>query len=809
MLHSIAQDVRHSLRGIARRPAFAATVIATLTLGIGANAAIFSVVNGVLLRPLAYAEPDRIVQVRHQEPYISVSEPEFLDYRRELGAFERVAAYTQRNATLTGVDEPERIAVAPVSDGFFAVLGVRALLGRTFLPPEDVRGAPRVVVLSEGLWRRRFGADPRLVGHEVRLEGEPVTVVGIMPDAFRFPNTDVAAWVPLRLNEAHPWTRNNHYLQLVGRLAPGATLAGATTQMAALGARWARDYPDTYFPGKPLLPMTNLIRDEVLGHARPYLLTLFGAVGFVLLIACVNVANLLLARGESRRKELALRVALGASRGRLARAALTDSAVYALVGGALGLALAWGLTHALVALAPEDIPRLDQVRLDPRVVVFTLGLSLVTGVLFGLAPALRGAREGWTHDTLKEGGRTASPARGFTRARSALVVAEVALAVVMLSGAGLMLRSLLALQAIDLGFRADHVLTAGVDLPTKEYDSDRAVTFYETLLARVRTVPGVRAAGAVGDLPVAGGFSIWSILIDGMGMRSVADAPSAMPQQVTPDYFAAMRIPLVRGRTFAATDREGAPLVAVVNETMARTLWPKRDPIGGTIRMLNDSAPPATVVGIVKDVRSSGFQGEVPPTMYFPHAQAKSSAYYAPTSMSLVVRTDGDPLAVAGAVRAAVRALDRNVPVRRVRSMEQVLAGSVASRRFSTGLLAGFAALALVLAGIGIYGVISYAVSQRTFEIGVRVALGAPRWSVLGLMLGEGMRLALVGLAIGLALALCTARLIGSLLVGVSALDVPTMAGVVLALGGVALVASYVPARRAARVDPVGAMRGE
>jgi putative ABC transport system permease protein len=549
------------------------------------------------------------------------------------------------------------------------------------------------------------------------------------------------------------------------------------------------------------------LEEALLGKTRPYLLALIGAVGFVLLIACVNVANLLLARGEARRRELAIRTSLGASPRRLIRQSLTESVTYAAVGGALGLVLAWLLTRALVAAAPESIPRVQDVRIDAAVLGFTALVTLATGVLFGLVPALRGAM-GDVQETLKDGGRSAAPGRSFTRTRGVLVIAEVALAVVMLCGAGLLVRSLIALQGVELGFRPDHLLTMQVSLPPQEYPAQRSIAFYDGLLARVRAIPGVREASAVYDLPIESGFSIWSILIDDMGMRSVADAPSAMPQMVTPSYFAAMGIPLVRGRTFTERDREGAPLVAVINETMARQLWKGADPIGHTLGMLNEKMPKATIVGVVKDVRQGGFERDVPPTMYFPHAQSYRSAYTSPSSMSLVVRTAGDPLALGNAVRGVVRAMDANVPVTRIRSMEQVVAGSVAGRRFTTTLLSGFAALALLLAGIGIYGVIAYAVSQRTFEIGLRVALGASRASVVSLMLGQGVRLAAIGLAIGVAGALALARLIASLLVGVGTADVPTYAGVAVALGGVAMLASWIPARRAARVQPVEAMRG-
>jgi putative ABC transport system permease protein len=809
MLGSIRQDVRYALRGMRRSKGFTAVVVATLALGIGANTAIFTVVNGILLRPLPFQEPERIVEVSHEEPYLSVSEPEFMDYRRESRSFERLAAYAPSNASLTGTEEPERVPAARVSDGFFAVLGVAPAVGRTFTADEDAFGGPPVVMISDGLWRRRFGGDRGIVGRTVRVNGTERTVVGVMPPRFGYPTAATAVWVPLGLKPDSLWTRNNHYLSAVGRLAPGATPTGARAELNTMGRRWLIEYPETYFPGKPLVSRVVPMREALVGATRPYLLALAGAVGFVLLIACVNVANLLLARGESRRKELAIRTALGASGRRLARQALTESAILGVAGGALGLLLAGLGVRALLAIAPTSIPRLDEVRIDVGVLAFALAVSIVTGLLFGLAPALRAAR-GVSAETLKQGGKTSGHVGGTRRTRHALVVAEVALAVVMLSGAGLMLRSLARLQAMDLGFDPSGVLTMQLSLPRQEYGEERVVEYYRALTERVAALPGVRSAAASWWLPMdatGGGASSWSIQVDGRVVASISEAPTATPAQVTPDYFAAMRIPIVRGRGFTEADRGDAPLVLVVNETMARQLWPGQDPIGRTVRMFGDDDPWATVVGVVGDVRSSGFLAPVPPTMYHPHAQAGRGASFTSRSMTLVVRTAGDPLALAAAVRGAARALDRNVPVSAVQSMEGLVAASIAGRRFTTALLGAFAALALALAGIGIYGVIAYGVSQRTYELGVRMALGAQRGNVLRLVVSEGLRMTLLGLAVGLAGALVVGRLVRSLLVGVPAADLPTLIGVSAALAGVALVASLVPARRASLVSPTEALR--
>ena len=812
MMATLMGDIRYALRGMLTKPAFSAIVLATLALGIGANVAIFSVVNGVLLRPLPYPQADRVVQIEHVEPYTTVSEPEFVDYRDGTKRFERMAAFSQGAGTLTGEREPERVTIARVSDGFFSILGVPTEVGRTFVPEEDRRhGFPRrAAVLSHGLWTRRFGADKSIVGKEIRINDVSVTVVGVMPERFKYPSSEIALWMPLRLNYDTLWARNNHYLWLIARLKPGVSAAAAESDLNTLAKQFVRDYPAVY--GQGLVASATPLPDKLLGKTRPYLFALLGAVGFVLLIACVNVANLLLARGEARRKELAIRTALGASRGRLARQVLTESATYAVAGGLLGIALAWWGQHALRAAAPASIPRVDQVTIDGGVLAFALLVTSLTGVLFGLIPALRGTR-GDTVGTLREGGKTSSQF-GIGRARGVLVVSEVALAVVLLTGAGLMIRSLWNLQAIELGFNPKNVLAMSVSFPEPRGNLDdpsgpqRTITqFYRDLTDRVQALPGVRSVGAVGDLPLSGGLSMWSILIDGSPMVPVSQAPAAMPQQVTSGYFRTMGIPVLRGREFTAEDRADAPLVALVNETAVKKFWPNKNPIGGTIKMLNPSSPWATVVGVVKDVRSAGYQEDIPPTMYFPHAQAGQSAYYTPAAMSLVIKAEGDPTTLAGPVRQVVHQLNAMTPVSQVQTMEAAVAASVASRRFSTELLAGFAALALVLAGIGIYGVIAYDVSQRTYEIGLRMALGAQSGQVAGMMLGRGVRMVALGLVIGVGGSLAVTGVLKSLLVDVSRLDPVTIGGVVVVLAVVAAGAAYLPARRASAVDPMVALR--
>ena len=808
MISVMLGDARYAARGILARPAFAAVVLTTLALGIGATTAIFSVVNGILLRPLPYAEPRRLIRLEHFDPYFKVSEPEFADYRHA-HSLERVAAIRTESANVTdGTGEPERITGARVSDGFFQMLGVAPILGRTLTPDEDVPHGPPVIVLGHGLWQRRYGGDVNIVGKHVVVNGVRLTVVGVMPPRFAYPSPDVAAWIPLRLEYDNLWTRNNHYLTLIAKLAPGATFAGAVRELNRMTRRWTREYPGTYAPDQPLLVNASRLDDAVLGKTRPYLYALLAAVAFVQLIVCVNVASLLLARGESRRKELAIRSALGASRTRLVRQALTESALYAMAGGTLGLLLAWKGMQVLVAVAPPSIPRLDEVGMHTGVMLFTLVLSIVTGLLFGLVPALRSSDD-HAAETLKAAARTIGQGRGTTRVRRVLVILEVSLAVVVLSAAGLMLHSLWKLQSIDLGFRTDNVLTIRVGLPPGDYEGARSALLYQTLLDRVRALHGASAAGAVADLPIADGWSVWSILIDGAPMTSVGAAPSAMREQVTPGYFEALGIRVVRGRAFTDADRVGAPLVAVVNETMEKQRWPGKSAIGGTIKMLSPMAPWATVVGVVKDVRQGGFLTEPPPTMFFPHAQAGVSAYYTPGDMTLVIRTRRDPLALVGAVRAIVHQLEPAASLARVQSMEQIVAASVASRRFSTQLLAGFAALALLLAGIGIYGVISYGVTQRTFEMGLRLALGAPRWRVLGLVVAEGLRLAAIGLATGMFGALAVTRLMRTMFVELTPGDPLTLVTVMITIVVIAFVASWVPGRRAMAVAPMRAMRAE
>jgi putative ABC transport system permease protein len=802
------QTIRHTLRGLARTPGFTAVVLLTLGLGIGANAAIFSVVNGVLLEPLPFPEPDRLIDLRHAEPYWTVSEPEFKDYRRDMRSMDRLAGYTDYDANLEGDQQPVRIKGARVSDGFFPILGVAPLLGRTYAPDEEkpAEGPTPVIVISETVWRTWFGSDPDILNREIRLNGVPRRVIGVMPASFNFPETSTGVWLPLRLNYDSLWTRNNHYLLLVGRLKPGATAAQAVTEAELLTKRWPGDFPDMY--SDAIVAEVKPLRERLVGSSRPYLTTLLAAVGFVLLIACANVANLLLIRGEARRRELGIRTALGASRQRLVTQQLTEAGILAVAGGGLGLLVAWGGLRLLLRLAPATLPRLEQIQLDGAVLLFTLTVSLGTGLLFGLLPAIRISR-GSPVGVLREGSRTSAGDAGG-RMRRGLVMGEVALAVIMLTSAGVLVRSLMSLSRIDAGFEPEGILTARINLPPLGYPTDaKAIALVHQLEERVRALPGVVAAGTMGWTPVVGSFGTWSIEVDGVRAPSIGQAPSADPQQVTWGYFGALGIRMVRGRAFTAQDREDAPPVAIVNEAMAKMLWQSQDPVGRTIRMYgNDAMPWVTVVGVSRDILSRGAEKTTPPTMFFPYPQAAKSAYIVPRAVTVAVKTGGNPEALGGALRRIVHELDPGAPVSELRTMEAVMGTALASRKFTTVLLGWFAGVALLLAGVGIYGVIAYGVSQRTYEIGLRQALGAAPGSVLGLIMREGLMLTGIGLVIGLLGTLASAQLIRSLLVNVKASDPVTLGAVALLLAAVAALASWIPARRAMAVSPTEALRG-
>ncbi|MET0398767.1 MAG: ABC transporter permease [Longimicrobiaceae bacterium] len=797
-MQTLLQDLRFALRTLLRSPAFAGVAILTLALGIGAVATLFSVVDGVLLRPLPFREPDRLVSVSP-----ALLRGEYVLARDRSRSFAELGGYQGGvGFGLSGGGEPERVTGAYASTNLFAALGAEPLLGRGFAAGEDQPGRGAVVVLGHGLWRRRFGGDPAAVGRTVTLDGEPRTVVGVMPAEFRFPSAETELWVPVPLDPApHAvgalWGMGG--FQAVGRLAPGATPRQALAELGAL-ARAMRAENPLWTPPEPYRADAAVVplRDAVVGEVRPTLLVLLAAVGFVLLIACANVANLLLARGLGRAREMALRSALGAGRGRLVRQLLTESLVLALAGGAAGLLLAsWGLRW-LVAALPADTPRLAEVALDGRVTALALGATLLTGVAAGLLPAWRVTRRE-LQGPLREG---AGAGGGRRRLSGVLVAAEIGLAMVLVVGAGLLIRSVRALVAVDPGFRTERVVSARIDPPESLYgDPARQRAFYAEVLGRVQALPGVGAAGLTSQLPLGGEPSSWATAVEGVTLD-----PNALPmfdrRAVTPEYLRTLGVRLVRGRAFTAADREDAPPVALVDEAAARRFWPAEDPVGKRIGhpWANDWM---TVVGVVAEVRSAGLAGEQNPAYYVPFAQKPGAG------MTLVARTTSPPEALAGSLRAVVAGVDPRVPVSRVRAMDEWVAQSVARPRLTAVLLGAFAGLALLLGAVGVYGVVAYTVGERTREIGLRIALGAGVGDVVGMVLRQGALLAAAGIGAGLLASLAATRALAGLLYGVTATDPLTFAVVPAILAAAALLATWLPARRASRVDPMSALRGD
>jgi predicted permease len=806
-MDTLLQDIRYAFRRLRKSPGFAVVAILTLALGIGANSAIFSVVNAVLLRSLPYADAERLVLVAHVTntgDRAPMSPANFRDVRKEVRSLEELSFWTYSGSTLTGVGDPVRLEGAGVGAHFFEVMKAAPLLGRTFRPDENEPGRNRVAVLGHGVWRQRFGSDPRIVGRTLTLDGEPYEVVGVMPEEFGFPSSrDV--WVPQEYDAdfVADASRGAWFISGIGRLKPGVSHEQAAREVGALAARLKTRYPET----NAQVGMTSVsLREQMVGGVRVSLLVLLGAVGLVMLIACANVANLLLARAAAREGEVAVRVALGAGRGRLMRQLLAESMVLAVLGGVAGLVLAvWG-TGALVALDPEGIPRLGEVRVDAPVAAFTLGVSLLAGVLFGLVPAVQVTRSG-LFGSLREGGRGALSGRGSARMRNTLVVAEMALAVMLLAGAGLLIRSFVRLQSVDPGFRTEGALSFTLSLPEAAYRGEPArAAFYDRLQERLAALPGVRETAAVSELPMGGSARFLTFEVEGAEPVQPGREPVSQILRATPGYFRTMGIPVERGRAIAPEDRAGAPRVMLMNREAARRFFPGQDPVGRRIRLaLGDDTTTVSweVVGVVGDVRQFGVGEDPEPAMFFPQAQAPEG------SMGVVLRTAVAPLSVAGAVRREVKALDPDLPVNDLQPLEQLTAESVSQPRFYMLLLSIFAGVALALAAIGIFGVISYGVAQRTREIGVRVALGADPASVLRIVVGGALGLAGLGVGIGLLGALAGTRVLSGLLFGVTATDPATYAGVAALLMGVAALASWLPARAATRVDPAIALRAE
>ncbi|HEU4630001.1 MAG TPA: ABC transporter permease [Gemmatimonadaceae bacterium] len=799
MVDSLLQDLRFALRSLRRSPGFTLVAVLTLALGVGANTAIFSVVDGVLLAPLPLREPDRLVAVGERvdggapTDFTSTSPGSFFDWQRQTRTV-RLAGFAGSARTLTGRGEPERLLGASTVGGLFDVLGVPPLFGRTITPADETPEAQRVIVLSYATWRRLFGEDRGVVGRTLTLDGASHTIVGVMPPSFRFPDTGTEFWVPSRFDAEFRANRDQYFIQVVGRLAPGATLEQARTELAVVSERLQRDWP---MYNSDLRIVVRPLQETIVEGVRTRLLVLMAAVAFVLLITCANLGNLLLARASGRHREIAVRQALGAGRTRLARQLLTESLVLALAGGAAGLLVGQGFLELLLAAqATTNLPRVDEIGLDARVLLFTLGVSVAAGLFFGSLPAwqLARARSG---EALRTGTRGSA---GHQWARSALVVSELALAMVLLTGAGLLLRSFALMQRVDPGFTADHVLTFDVTRPGED------ASFTATSLERIRALPGVRSAAVVSQLPVTGrGIGAWFNRLDRPLPPDVKPTGEAY-RVVTPGYFATIGLPLKRGRLLTPDDRRERPAV-VINEALARRYYAGEDPIGKAIYL---GAPDnrlfdhGTIVGVVGDTRDAGLGSDPLPTVYIPLAVMPGWR-----SFSYVVRTAGPPTAVAGAVRNVIRTLDATVPVRNVRTLDAVLAESVAPARWSTTLLGVFAGVALVMAALGVFGVLSFVVAQRTRELGIRMALGAAPSAVRRTVVRQGLRLVVAGLALGLAGAFALTRLMGSLLYGVAPTDPATYAGVAAVLVGTAAVASWLPARRATRVDPIIALRAE
>ena len=821
---TLLQDLRYAIRMLAKAPGFAVVAVLTLALGIGANTAIFSVVNATLLAHPAYKQPERLVMIwewnRHLAPDRSAVEPlnfshdrnvvspgNFLHWRADNTVFDEIAAWYDFDTNLTGQGAPERIPSQAVTPNLMSLLGVKARFGRVFLSEDGEAGKDNVVILGYGLWQRRFGSDPAIVGKTIVLDGQILTVVGVMPPGFQFSvmhgsltGEPPELWEPLTFSKEN-WTPVGRYMSSIARLKPGISLAQAQSQMDTIAAGLEKQYPEADANwGINLVAL----HEQSVGGIRPALLILLGAVGFVLLIACANVANLQLARATSRHREFAVRAALGAGPRRIARQLLTESVVIAFLGGAAGILLANWAIAILLSFAPRSLPELDGVHLDLRVLGFTAFLVLLTGILFGVAPAIAAMRRD-VNEALKEEGRSAGPTAQAGGLRRLLIVAEISLAVILLIGAGLLIRSFERLQAVAPGFDPRNLLTVKIELPRAKYSKPgQSVAFFQQLLDRVRALPGVQAASANASLPFAGAGAATGFFVVGKPVPPAGDLPVVDVRVIEPDYFRTMKIPLLRGRLFNEREEAEESHVVIISEAMAQQAWQNEDPIGQQVVIqMKDKDVPSTVVGVVGDVKYAALNTSPRAMSYWPHPELPYNF------MNLVIRTSGDSMRLSAAVEQQVRAMDSDEPVSQVRTMDQWMADSTSQARFNTVLLATFAGVALLLAVVGIYGVMAYSVTQRTREFGIRIALGARISDVLQLVTREGLSLALVGVALGLVLSLAMTQLLRSLLFQVSALDPWVFASVAAILSIIALTACLIPARRATRVDPMVALRHE
>jgi len=812
-MQQLIQDLRFAIRGLIKRPGFALIAIVTLALGIGANSAIFSVVDSVLFRSLPLPDSQSLYALhtgavkfnnRFDGPF---SYPEYQDVVAQTHSFQSIGGWVDGDANLSGATRPERVTVRVVLPSLLPTLGVQPVRGRNFASEETTKGRDHVALITYGLWQRQFGGGDDTTGKSLRLDNVDYQIIGILPRDFQF-EAPVDLWIPLTTTDPGLQVRNSHFLRVIGRLHPGATAASVAADLNAVAKYESDNFPDMFPPTAGFGFRARPYLEDIVGDVRLPLYVLFGAVGFVLLIACGNVANLLLAKAAPRQREIAIRTALGARSIHLLRQLLAESLVLAFVAGGLGILLAaWG-TAALVALSPDSLPRAREIGFDWRVLAFTGAIAMATGIVFGLVPAIWSSRSDLV-GALKEGSRGATA--GYGRLRKALVVAEVALSLMLLVGAGLMLRSFSRLRDVNPGFRTDHALTLRISLPVPDgqispADGDRFVNFFDRALARLRELPGVTAAGATNMIPLDGNGTDRLIDVEGYVPRDAADKPDAQNRQATPGWFAAMGIPLMRGRIIEPTDDDKSPRVVVVNETFAKQFFSNGEALGKRIRLgkLTNEFPWATIVGIVGDVRGFALDEPPLPTMYWPVAQIRATP-----ALAIVVRTQGDPAALSSAVRGALTEIDSTQPIYDMQTLDQLVARSLGQRRFTLTLMLLFGVIALVLSAVGIYGVMAFAVSQRTQEIGIRMALGASALDVLKLVLRNGMFLAVIGAVIGLAGAFAITRFMSSLLFGVSPTDVVTFSLVTAGLLLVALVACYLPARRATKVDPLIALRYE
>jgi putative ABC transport system permease protein len=811
-METLFKDIRYAFRQLFKHPAFSLIAILVLALGIGANTAIFSVVNAVLLRPLPYRTPSELVWLwganpLNDIPKESASYPDFNDWREQGHSFQTMAGFASSTGILTGGDgEPERIPGGVILGDLFSVLGVEPALGRKFLPEEYDGSKNHVVILTHALWQRRFGGNPGIIGQQITVNGNPHTVVGVLPAAFQDPmpgaRKHAQLWLPLTVTDGMRQSRRGDFLYVVARLKPGVTIDGARSEMKGIASRLEKQYPDTNTAWGVIV---ETVHETLTGDVRPALLLLLGAVAFLLLIACANVANLLLARASSRQREMSIRAALGASRGRVVRQLLTENLLLSLTGGAIGLLFAvWGM-HALLVVSPGNIPRLDSIGINRDVLLFTLGMSVLTGLVFGLAPALTASKPN-LNDALKEGGRGAAEGAGGRRLRNALAVLEIALSLVLLVGAGLLIRSFLLLQQVKPGFNPQRLLSVDLSLPAAKYGEAQALQFFEQLLVGIAQQPGVEAATISSDMPLTGNSDFLAFAVEGRSLTPTDRTPDAEARVVSPDYFRTLQIPLRTGRLLTDRDTRDVPDAVVINQTLARKYFAGEDPLGKRITFGDPQAPNGqwyTVVGVVGDVRGTRLSDEPYAQLYTSYRQTPRRAF------TLIVRTAAEPALMQKTVRDQVWALDRQQPLYNVRTVDQVLAQAIARPRFNMLLISILAGVALVLAAVGIYGVISYSVTQRTHEIGIRMALGANTSDVLKLVVGQGMLLAGTGLALGLLAAFALTRIMSSLLFAVSATDPVTYLGLALLLGFIAFLACYIPARRATKVNPVTALRAE